>query len=219
MSEAGHATEGGLLRVIGVRRLTASTINATIGAGIFVLPAAVWPVAATPPGRFGLLTLLFGGLAFVNVRGVTPGARLVEAMTVAKLAPLVALIVAGVWFVKGENLAVAALPTASALGRTAIVLIFAFVGVEVALVPSGEMSHPARTVPRALFTALAVTTSIYLAVQAIALGLLGPALTDYAAAPLAEAMARVLGRAGRLFVLAGATVSMFGYVAGDMLGS
>src|SRR5437870_3378426 len=41
MSDAGPATEAGLLRVIGVRRLTASTINATIGAGIFVLPATV----------------------------------------------------------------------------------------------------------------------------------------------------------------------------------
>ena len=33
--------ETGLLREIGVRRLIASTINSTIGAGIFVLPAAV----------------------------------------------------------------------------------------------------------------------------------------------------------------------------------
>jgi amino acid transporter len=107
----------------------------------------------------------------------------------------------------------------SAIGRTAIVLIFAFVGVEVALVPSGEVSRPARTVPRALFTALAVTTTIYLAIQTVALGILGPALAEYADTPLAEAMARVVGPGGRLFVLAGATVSMFGYVAGDMLGS
>ena len=98
-------------------------------------------------------------------------------------------------------------------------LIFAFVGVEVALVPSGEVSRPARTVPRALFTALAVTTTIYLAIQAVALGIMGPALADYASAPLAEVIARVVGSSGRLLVLAGAMVSMFGYVAGDMLGS
>src|SRR5262249_58027822 len=34
------ASESGLVRVIGVRQLTASIINVTIGAGIFVLPAA-----------------------------------------------------------------------------------------------------------------------------------------------------------------------------------
>ena len=151
-----RTTERGLLRVIGVRRLMASTINATIGAGIFVLPAIV--AAGLGPAA-PLAYLVCGGL--------------------------MALIVAGVWFVKGEHLAVTALPSASALGRTSIVLIFAFVGVEMALVPSGEMSDPARTVPLALFAALAVTTSIYLAVQAVALGILGPAMADDAAAPLA----------------------------------
>jgi APA family basic amino acid/polyamine antiporter len=294
----GH--EAGLLRVIGVRRLVASTINTTIGAGIFVLPAvaaaglgpaaplayvvcggmmalivlcfasagsrvsltgglyayveaafgpfvgflagvlyclsasmavagvasvfaaslaAVWAPAGSPSGRVVVLAALFAGLAAVNVRGVTPGARLVEAMTLAKLIPLVLLIGAGIWFVQPEHLAVSVLPPATALGRTAIVLIFAFVGVEVALVPSGEMSHPARTVPRALLTALGVTTTIYLAIQAVALGILGPELADHASAPLAEAMARVVGPGGRLLVMAGALVSMFGYVAGDMLGS
>jgi APA family basic amino acid/polyamine antiporter len=292
--------EAGLRREIGVRRLVASIINTTIGAGIFVLPAVVaaglgpaaplayvvcgvmmalivlcfaaagsrisltgglyayveaafgpfvgflagvlyslsasmavagvasafvdslagiWPAAGNPSIRVAVLALLFAGLAAVNVRGVTPGARLVEAMTLAKLVPLAVLIGAGIWFVQPEHLAVSALPPASAVGRTAIVLIFAFVGVEIALVPSGEMSDPARTVPRALFMALAVTTTIYLAIQAVALGILGPALADYASAPLAEAMARVLGPGGRLFVLAGAMVSMFGYVAGDLLGS
>jgi amino acid transporter len=44
-------------------------------------------------------------------------------------------------------------------------------------------------------------------------------MAAYAAAPLAEAAARAMGGTGRLLVLAGATVSMLGYVAGDMLGS
>lgn len=292
--------ERGLLRAIGTRRLAASIINTTIGAGIFVLPAVVatglgpaaplaylfcatlmtlivicfasagsrvsltgglyayvevafgpfvgflgavlyWlsaafaagsvasafaasmavalPWVGTPAGRVSLLLALFSLLAFVNVRGVQPGGRLVEAMTVAKLTPLLVLIAAGVWFVDWNNLAIAALPAPSTVGRTAIILIFAFVGVEVALVPSGEVSNPARTVPRALFIALAVTTTIYLAIQAVAQGLLGAKMPDYAAAPLAEAAARVLGPAGRLFVVAGAAVSMVGYSAGDMLGS
>jgi APA family basic amino acid/polyamine antiporter len=110
-------------------------------------------------------------------------------------------------------------PTVSSLGRTAIVLIFAFVGVEIALVPSGEVRDPARTVPRALFTALAITTTMYLLIQTVAQGLLGPAIAQNTTAPLAEAAAHALGRGGRLLVLVGAVVSMFGYVSGDMLGS
>src|SRR6185295_8629575 len=112
-----------------------------------------------------------------------------------------------------------ALPPASAVGQTAIVLIFAFVGLEIALVPGGEVRDPARTVPRALFSALAITTTLYLLIQGVAQGLLGPSISTFAAAPLAEAASRVLGGGGRLLVLAGAAISMFGYVSGAMLGS
>jgi basic amino acid/polyamine antiporter, APA family len=37
---ATDTSEAGLVRAIGARQLTASIINVTIGAGIFVLPAA-----------------------------------------------------------------------------------------------------------------------------------------------------------------------------------
>ena len=143
----------------------------------------------------------------------------VEIVTVAKLVPLLVLVGAGVWFVHADYLKWTAVPPLSQVGRSAIVLIYAFLGVEVALVPSGEIRDPAKTIPRAVFLALAVTTTLYLAIQAVAQGLLGPSIASYSAAPLAEATARVLGPSGRLLVLGGATVSMFGYVSGDMLGT
>ena len=292
--------ETSLVRAIGPRQLTASIINITIGAGIFVLPAAaarglgaaaplayvvcallmalivccfaaagsrvsltggvyayvevafgpfvgflagvlymlmatfavasvasafaasvaaLWTPVATAAGRAVVIAALFAALAAVNVRGVRMGARLVEIVTTAKLLPLAVLVLAGVWFVDASYLRWPAVPSASAVGSTAIVLIFAFVGLEVALVPSGEVSDPARTVPRAVFSALAITTTLYLSIQLVAQGLLGPTMSAYAAAPLAEAAGRVLGRGGRMLVLLGGTISMFGYVSGDMLGS
>jgi amino acid transporter len=86
-------------------------------------------------------------------------------------------------------------------------------------VPTGEVVNPTRTVPIALFTALAITTTFYLLIQTTAQGLLGASLATFATAPLAEAAARVLGPAGRAIMLLGATVSMFGYTSGDMLGT
>src|SRR6185295_8797360 len=118
-----------------------------------------------------------------------------------------------------RSAAIEKMPELSTIGRTAIVMIFAFVGAEIALVPSGEIRDPARTIPRALFLALSITTTLYLLIQTTAQGLLGPSMSQFAAAPLAEAAGRVLGAGGRLLVLAGAIVSAFGYVSGDMLGS
>jgi basic amino acid/polyamine antiporter, APA family len=291
---------GSLLRVITTRRLTAGIVNATIGAGIFVLPAtaagelgpaaplaylacgglmalvvlclasagsrvsvtggltayadvafgpfagflagclyclsalfacasvasaladslgSLWPPLTISAVRAALLAAVFAGLAIVNVRGAAPGARLVEAITVAKLLPIAVLIGAGVWFIQPAQLAITAAPPAAAVGRTAIQLIFAFIGVEVALVPGGEIENPARSVPRAIFAALAITTTIYLALQVVAQGVLGASLAAHAAAPFAEVMARIAGPRGRALVIAGAAVSMLGYLAGDLLGS
>jgi amino acid transporter len=89
----------------------------------------------------------------------------------------------------------------------------------VALTPSGEIRDSARTVPRAILSALAIATLIYLAIQTVAQGVLGPELPMFKAAPLAETAGRLLGDGGKLFLLAGGTISIFGYVAGDMLGT
>ena len=167
--------------------------------------------------RSAIVATAIGGLAWVNVRGVTFGTRVIEAATVAKLVPLGVLVIAGAWLAPIDPRTWLPAPSASAVGQTAIVLIFAFVGIEVALVPSGEIREPSRTVPRAAFLALTFTTLLYLAIQAIAQAVLGAAIQDFASAPLAETAARLLGPSGRLLVLSGAALSMFGYICGDML--
>ena len=191
----------------------ASVATAFVGAvGVF------WPVLNQGVLRALLLVALFAALAVVNIRGIKPGIRLVETITAAKLIPLLVLVGIGMWSLNPDFLR-ASMPTVSQVGQVAIVLIFAFVGVEVALTPSGEIRDPSRTVPRAILTALAVATLVYLAVQIVAQGVLGPELPKYTEAPLAETAGRLLGNAGRVFLLAGGTVSIFGYIAGDMLGT
>lgn len=190
---------------------------ASVAAAFAGSVGVVWSGANSGAGRWFVLAAVFAALAVVNVRGVKTGARLIEGMTFVKLIPLLVFVFAGVWFVRPEFLKWQSLPAPSQVGQTSILLIFAFVGIEVALAPSGEVANPSRTVPRSIFMALAITTAMYLAIQAVAQGLLGPEMSTYAAAPLAEGARRALGRAGQFFVLAGATVSMFGYVSGDML--
>jgi amino acid transporter len=72
-------------------------------------------------------------------------------------------------------------------------------------------------VPRAVFTALALATTLYIAVQLVAQAVLGSGLAQETATPLATAAGQFLGRAGVTMMLAGAVCSMFGYVCGDML--
>jgi APA family basic amino acid/polyamine antiporter len=197
---------------------TACFSVATVAAAFASSLGVIWSPLGLGVPRALILAILFAGLAVINTRGVKPGVRLVETLTAAKLLPLLVLIAVGVWAIHPDYL-VMSLPSASQVGQVMIVLIFAFVGIEVALMPSGEVSDPARTVPRAVLTALAITTLIYLAIQSVAQGVLGPELAKYADAPLAETAGRLLGRAGKALVLMGGTISMFGYVSGDMLGT
>ena len=103
--------------------------------------------------RMLTLLALFGALAFVNVRGVRAGTRVIETMTVAKLAPLLVLVMAGAFFIDGRALAWPGWPGNDAAGRSILLLIFAYSGVEVAIAPSGEVRGPAHTIPRAVFLA------------------------------------------------------------------
>ena len=291
-------TDAALVRALGVRQLTAAIVNATVGAGIFVLPAlvsqdmgAAAPLAfvvcaaimallavtlamagsrvavtggiyayvevafgpyvalltgvlqwlsgllavsgvatalldqlgtvaspfGTPVARLVTLAAILAALAQMNARGVRLGTRLIEIVTIAKLAPLLVFVVVGVFFIDTSAIAWPGFPDTESIGRSVLLLIFAYSGVEVALAPSGEIRNPARTVPRAVFQALAITTALYIAIQLVAQGVSGPLLSQQTAAPLAETAGRFLGRAGVTLMLLGAVCSMFGYLCGDML--
>jgi basic amino acid/polyamine antiporter, APA family len=201
---------GVLLWLLGTTAVAAvSTVFATNAAKLF-------PVFEQPVMRAVLLIGSFAIVATVNILGVKQGSRLNGAATVAKLLPLVLLVVAGVFFIQPANLVVATAPAASDVTRASIVLIFAFSGIESALVPSGEVKDPARTVPRAVFAAMLAITLLYIALQLVAQGVLGEALAT-STTPLADAAGAVLGPWGRILLLAAVVVSTFGYLSGMTL--
>jgi len=156
-------------------------------------------------------------LAWINLRGVRNSARTVEVMTIAKLLPLAFFVLVGAAFVRSHNLSWGAAPRLSNVLGTAGILIFAFSGIESALTPSGEVRAPERTVPRASILALCAVTVLYLIVQWVALGVEGPRLAQGGVTPLAHAASVFAGSAGRSLLLAGASISMLGYLTANLL--
>jgi amino acid transporter len=177
---------------------------------------ALVPLLASEPARTVSIVAVLAALAALNIAGVRGASRFNAVMTVAKLLPLIALVVVGASAVHGENLRWTSTPATPDIARASVVLIFAFLGVESALVPSGEVRDPSRTVPRAIFLAMIGATVLYLSVQLVTQGILGPALVGQKT-PLAEAAAVAMGASGRTLILVGSTVSMFGYVSGMTL--
>ncbi len=196
----------------------ATVLAAAAVSNVFVdTLAELSPAFADRTVRALVLVALYALFAWINIRGVKSGARAVKTVTVAKLTPLFILIAVGVFAINPEFLSWPGMPSSDVTARTAVILMFAFLGIEGGLTPSGEVKDCARTVPRAIAATLAIVVLTYMALQLVAQGILGPALAANQKAPLAEAARVVLGSGGHLLVLAGAAISTFGYVAGDML--
>lgn len=176
----------------------------------------MFPSIGATPGRAVVLVLIFTLVAAINVLGVKFGARLNMASTVAKLLPLALVIVLGLATLDPGNLAWTTTPAVSDVTRSSIVLLFAFAGIESALVPSGEVRDPARTVPRAVFIALGIVTVFYILVQVSAQGVLGPSLAGRSA-PLADVAEAVMGPFGAWLLGVAVVLSTFGYLCGMIL--
>lgn len=194
--------------------------------GIFAT-AAVSTVFATSIGQLApafaghtsqvvVLVLTYAFWTVVNVQGVGLGARLNSAATVAKLVPLLLVAVGGLFHVRAEHVAIAVWPATADVARMSLLLVFAFAGVETALVPSGEVRDTARTVPLGIALAMGGITVLYIALQVASQGILGPALPT-SSTPLADAAGQAFGDGARALLLAGAAISMFGYLGGMTL--
>jgi APA family basic amino acid/polyamine antiporter len=201
---------GGLLVLIGTFATAAVGTVYAASVGLLV------PALDGRAGRAGVLLVTFAFWVAVNLRGVMLAAGLNTAATVAKLAPLLLVAIGGLFAVDAANLQVTTWPSAGDVARTSLLLIFAFAGIETALVPSGEVRDPARTVPRGIALAMTGITLLYLALQTSVQGILGPALPG-AEVPLADAADRAFGAWARVLLLGGAAVSMFGYLGGMIL--
>lgn len=178
---------------------------------------ALVPALGGRTARTALLAATFLLLSGINVLGVRQGNAVNVVATVAKLLPLLLLLVAGLFAIRSGNLTgEGAAPATGSLARTSVLLIFAFAGIETALVPSGEVRNVARTIPRAIAIAMIAITILYLGLHLVAQGVLGSALAG-SQTPLADAAAVALGPWGRALILVGAAVSMFGYVGGMTL--
>lgn len=202
----------------GVLAWLADTLAAaSVATGLMSALAAYLPLAGAGIGRVALMTAVVGAIAVINLRGVRQGTSFVEGVTVVKLVPLLLFVVAGAALMTWDARLLPSWPTLDVLGRTMLVLMFAFSGAETALSLSGEVVRPERTVPRALLIALGGISVLYSSVHLVAFGALGEGLALSTAAPLADAGGQLGGPWLRTVMLLGTVVSMLGYLSASLM--
>jgi APA family basic amino acid/polyamine antiporter len=193
--------------------------SAGVAAALSEQVATLVPAFAGKAERALLLTGVYALLFALNAFGVKLGARAIAVLATLKLAPLFVLAAVGIWFVDWSyvSFSFGDVPEFKVLGASMVLVMFAYSGMETALVPSGELRDPSRNVPRATLAAILLVVLLYLGLQIVGQGLLGPALAK-SPVPIADTAAK-LWEPGRVLLLATACVSMTGFLMGNLLGT
>ncbi len=204
--------------LVGWMLYLAQTAAPAANANLFVIYLAeFWPAAKHTWPRFVILTLLIGFLVLINVVGTRQGTAVSNLFTVAKILPLLMVVLAGSALTLFHPAPVNPSPAASANAwlQAIVLLFFYYGGFESALAPMSEAKNPRRDSVFALFTALVVCGLIDTAVQWVVLGVLGPgAVTDR---PLAEVARAAMGNRGAALVSLGALICVYGYLSAKLL--
>jgi basic amino acid/polyamine antiporter, APA family len=191
--------------------------SAGIAAALMDVLASSWPALAGGAARTGGFVALYALLMTLNLLGVAMGGRVLVLLATLKLAPLVILVAVGLWFVDLGQIDLFAVPSLAALGSSMVAVIFAYSGIETALIPSGEVRNPARDVPRAALAATLIVIALYVGIQVICQASLGAQLAGDKTAIASAAGA--LWAPGKWLLLATAGISMSGFLMGNLLGS
>lgn len=195
-----------------VARLISFAANSVLlvdSVGYFIEPAS------EGIGRIISLALIIGGLTLINVLGSVESIRSLALFTVLKFSVLIFLVFGGLLYLGDGVLPTfeGGVPPITDLGAAALLLIYAFVGFEGAVVPGGEARNPERDMPLALLLGLGVVVLLYMLIQ----------LVSQAAVPdLASSTSPLLDASGALFGTTGAVILMIGVVTsvtGNLVGS
>lgn len=173
------------------------------------------PAVATADGRRIALVLVYLLILALNWFGVRLGSRAINVLAGLKLTPLFILAFIGLFLVDWSFVSFTSIPSWAAMGPAMVLVIFAYSGIETALIPSGEVSDPSRNVPRATLIAILLVVILYIALQVVTQGLVKAELAA-TKTPIADAAGTLLPVA-RTLILLTACVSMLGFLMGNLL--
>jgi APA family basic amino acid/polyamine antiporter len=193
---------GWLLWVV---RLTAFAANVNL---LVEYLSYFWPAASSGWHRTGIISTIVVSYAAINIVGVRNAALFSDVFSIGKLIPIIVFITVGLFYLDPGRFSLGPLPEVGAFSNSVLLLVYAFSGFEIAMIPAGEIRDPRRNLPFALLTSVVVVALTYILIQVVCIGTL-PALAG-STRPLVDASQQFLGRIGTSLITAGVIVSIAG---------
>src|SRR2546427_457432 len=154
---------------------------------------AVFPVAfsqyfvALDPGIDALGRVLLKGLFIIiilvtNLVGIKAAGRVNDVLTIAKLSPLVLIVLGGLVFVTLQpgRFVSNSLPfftgDLAAFGQALVLIFWAYAGFELSTLPTDEVIEPRKTIPKAIVTGMMIVIGFYFLTNFVDIGSVGASL-------------------------------------------
>ncbi len=165
---------------------------------------AVFPVAFTQyfvaldPAIDNLGKVLLKGLFIAiilvtNLVGIKAAGRVNDVLTIAKLSPLVLIVLGGLAFVTLQpgRFVSNSLPfftgDLAAFGQALVLIFWAYAGFELSTLPTDEVIEPRKTIPRAIVTGMMIVIGFYFITNFVVIGSVGGSALGGSTSPLIDA--------------------------------
>ena len=189
---------------------------AIIGAASFFVPELATNSVLSVSLGLGLIWIF----TWINSRGIKESGRVQLVTTVIKILPLLFIIIFGLFFFNIDNFPSFNLTgenNFSTLSAVATLTLYAFLGIECATIPAGNIENPGKTIPRATMLGTIITTVLYILGTVVLFGILPLDILQNSPAPFAEAAKVMGGEYGGYFVAIGVIISGLGVLNGWIL--
>jgi len=189
---------------------------AIIGAASFFVPSLATNSVLSV--SLGLMLIWF--FTWINSRGIRESGKIQLITTIIKILPLIFIIVIGIFFFDINNFPSFNLTgdsDFSAISSVATLTLYAFLGIECATIPAGNIKNPDKTIPKATMLGTIIVTILYILGTVILFGILPIDVLQKSPAPFAEAAKIMGGEYGGYFVAVGVIVSGLGVLNGWIL--
>ena len=190
-----------------------------IAVGFAGYMGSVFPVFAANSFTQALVAAAgIGALTWVNVKGVSEAAAVQLILTILKVIPLVLIIYLGIAYGDRDNFPSfnpQGLPFFQALSTTALLTMWAFIGVEAAVIPASDVENPKKTIPAAVVSAALSVSLLYVGASAAIMFLVPSDILAVSESPFVDAAAH-MGKGGALLIGIGALISTAGALNGNI---
>jgi basic amino acid/polyamine antiporter, APA family len=156
-------------------------------------------------------------VVLVNLRGVKEAGLFAEVTTYTKLIPFAAIALVGLFFIDTSNFNEFNPSGKSLLGASAALApltMFAFLGLESATVPAGDVVDPKRTIPRSTVLGITIATTLYVLGTIAVMGLVPREQLVNSVAPFSDAARVLWGPWGATVISIAVIVSAIGALNG-----